>query len=121
MTDDLTFQNCPVCGACGEDGCCPKSKCTRAQGCKYGHVYYPTLSYRLWRFARTWRCYLPRPFRPMSARELDGLLRRMRAIETPAPDDPLASARDCWNGLLICAALWVLIAGALWIVARAIW
>lgn len=36
-------------------------------------------------------------------------------------DDPLSTARGCWHGLLFAAALWVLILGAAWIVARAIW
>ena len=38
-----------------------------------------------------------------------------------SPEDPISAARGCWLGVVISTGLWVLIIGALWIIARAIW
>jgi hypothetical protein len=31
--DDVVY--CPICGACGEEGCCPPEMCQHKPGCQY--------------------------------------------------------------------------------------
>ena len=37
--DDDYLLYCRVCGACGEEGCCPAWICTHAEGCLYPEIY----------------------------------------------------------------------------------
>lgn len=37
--DDIENPYCPVCGSCGEDGCCNAEKSLLNHGCKYGRAY----------------------------------------------------------------------------------
>lgn len=40
--DIIESPYCPVCGACGEEGCCPAWMCTHAKGCLYLEIYNDT-------------------------------------------------------------------------------
>lgn len=42
LQEDDESPYCTVCGACGEEGCCPAWTCIHAEGCLYPEIYNDT-------------------------------------------------------------------------------